>query len=687
MLRTSLLLLVLAAAARGQAPTLSADTQLPAVDTTFTVTLEGTPGATFLLLAGFEPAQVPLGGKGTLYLAPGAFFVALTGTLPPAGSFALPIPLTDDPEAVGLFFYLQGATKDAGQTRLGNALAFRITEQVPSGGRGSSALAVAPDGGKAWVTHERDGTLSAVDLVTGAKIADHPVGFAPDDVAVDPDGSHLVVVNRQSRFLTVMDAGSESVVAQLPVPEQCRRAAFDGNADPPRLYVTSASDDTVLVLEETAPGAFTALAPLAVTGRYPGPLAVLPDGRLAVGTHGSPHRIEILDPFADPAGPPDALVGLDGLPHDVLATDDLVIVSLFGTTAIPGSSAGSNKLLLLDGETFATLGPELQNVGTDYVDVALAPPFVGVVGAGSGTGIVADAATFASLDVVDLAPGQPNATPERGAITVDAAGDPQTFWVLNRFRETLAPIDLTNGPPFALGAEVPLAWDGEVRVALASLTPEEDGAWFFKSVQFLNGTPLDPNNVTCATCHPDGGTDTITRANQVPSLFGAGATAPYGWTGGQAELDESVTQTFFAHSQFGGQPPPGSVDLVTLYLTDANPWPPSPHLPADGQPGADALAGKALFEGAAGCSACHEAPDFVPASGQPETLPNGVGTGLAPANIPTLRAIWASAPYLHDGSAPTLLDVLELDTGDEHGTTSTLTATERGQLVAYLLTL
>jgi cytochrome c peroxidase len=55
--------------------------------------------------------------------------------------------------------------------------------------------------------------------------------------------------------------------------------------------------------------------------------------------------------------------------------------------------------------------------------------------------------------------------------------------------------------------------------------------------------------------------------------------------------------------------------------------------------------------------------------------------------VPTLLGIWATAPYLHDGTARTLRDVLDLNVGDLHGTTSTLDDGQRNDLVEFLKTL
>jgi hypothetical protein len=57
-------------------------------------------------------------------------------------------------------------------------------------------------------------------------------------------------------------------------------------------------------------------------------------------------------------------------------------------------------------------------------------------------------------------------------------------------------------------------------------------------------------------------------------------------------------------------------------------------------------------------------------------------------DTPTLRFLYDSAPYLHDGSASTLRDVLATSNpNDPHGMTSVLTEQEIDDLVAYLLAL
>ena len=62
-----------------------------------------------------------------------------------------------------------------------------------------------------------------------------------------------------------------------------------------------------------------------------------------------------------------------------------------------------------------------------------------------------------------------------------------------------------------------------------------------------------------------------------------------------------------------------------------------------------------------------------------------LGEPFSALDTPTLLGVWQTAPYLHDGSAASLRDVLTVrNAGDLHGKVSTLSETELDELVAYL---
>jgi len=63
-----------------------------------------------------------------------------------------------------------------------------------------------------------------------------------------------------------------------------------------------------------------------------------------------------------------------------------------------------------------------------------------------------------------------------------------------------------------------------------------------------------------------------------------------------------------------------------------------------------------------------------------------MGKPLIGLDVPTLIGLWEGGPYLHDGSAQTLMDVITTQNPmNRHGNTQQLNSREREQLVAYLM--
>jgi cytochrome c peroxidase len=128
------------------------------------------------------------------------------------------------------------------------------------------------------------------------------------------------------------------------------------------------------------------------------------------------------------------------------------------------------------------------------------------------------------------------------------------------------------------------------------------------------------------------------------------------------------------------------VDDLFAYLISLRPVP-SPHLTPEGKLTESAERGKSLFEGKAGCVRCHPAPYFT------DKKMHNVGV-LSPNepdgryDTPSLLESYRTAPYLHDGRALTLKDVLTADnSAKRHGAAHTLNEQEVDDLVAYLLSL
>jgi cytochrome c peroxidase len=111
---------------------------------------------------------------------------------------------------------------------------------------------------------------------------------------------------------------------------------------------------------------------------------------------------------------------------------------------------------------------------------------------------------------------------------------------------------------------------------------------------------------------------------------------------------------------------------------------PSPHL-VGGKLSEAALRGHALFnDPVVGCGACHPSGLFTDLKSY-DVGTAGKGELL---DTPTLVEVWRTAPYLHDGSAASLHDVLaSRNPQDKHGKTSHLTKKQIEDLMEYVLSL
>ncbi|MDB5104163.1 MAG: hypothetical protein JWP91_1852 [Fibrobacteres bacterium] len=252
--------------------------------------------------------------------------------------------------------------------------------------------------------------------------------------------------------------------------------------------------------------------------------------------------------------------------------------------------------------------------------------------------------------------------------------------------------------------------------------------------------------ISCAVCHLDGGTDGrvwdftdrgegMRRTTSLLGRAGMGhgpvhwsanfdeiqdfendIRGPFGGKGFMADADfRAGTRNKTLGDRKAGLSP--ELDALAAYVSSLVQVDASPFRNADGTQGADAAAGEAIFNSAeAGCARCHIPPlytdsplsgpiakqaagsflppgDFLTPQGflvhDVGTLKPSAGHRLADTllgiDTPTLKGVWETPPYLHDGSAPTLADVIgAANAGDRHGKTSHLTALQKDQLVAFL---
>jgi YVTN family beta-propeller protein len=77
--------------------------------------------------------------------------------------------------------------------------------------------AVAPDGKHAYAVNSRFNTVSVIDTGTNMVVATVPVGDIPHGIAITPDGKHAYVANSNSANVSVIDTATNTVVATVMV--------------------------------------------------------------------------------------------------------------------------------------------------------------------------------------------------------------------------------------------------------------------------------------------------------------------------------------------------------------------------------------------------------------------------------------------------------------------------------------
>jgi YVTN family beta-propeller protein len=220
--------------------------------------------------------------------------------------------------------------------------------------------------------------------------------------------------------------------------------------------------------------------------------------------------------------------------------------------------------------------------------------------------------------------------------------------------------------------------------------------------------------LSCAACHRDGASDgrvwDLTDAGeglrntvQLRGRAGMGH-GPLHWSANFDEVQDFEGQirrlaggtglmsdaAYFSgtRSQPLGDPKAGlspDLDALAAYVSSLASFEPSPWRLASGQLSAAAIAGKGLFQ-TNRCASCHGGTAFTfsatlglqDVGTLKQTSGQRLGGPLLGIDIPTLRDVWVSGPYLHDGSAATLDAAVLAHDG------VSLNATDLEKLVRYL---
>ena len=197
---------------------------------------------------------------------------------------------------------------------------------------------------------------------------------------------------------------------------------------------------------------------------------------------------------------------------------------------------------------------------------------------------------------------------------------------------------------------------------------------------------------SCASCHPGQGrvdglnwdllNDGIGNPKNTKSMLLAHETPPSMVTGirdnAGIAVRSGIRRILFTER------PEEEAQAIDAYLKSLKPLP-SPYL-EDGELSSAAQRGKAIFK-KTNCLSCHQTPLYTDL----QKYDVGIGKGLDQQQLfdtPSLIEVWRTAPYLYDGRAATIYEVLtKYNQNDTHGTTSNLNKQELNDLVEFVLSL
>ncbi|MEK7407861.1 MAG: c-type cytochrome [Acidobacteriota bacterium] len=511
-----------------------------------------------------------------------------------------------------------------------------------------SGLALAPDESRLYVTCAAPAsTIRVIPLKPGSRGGSIRAGHTAEAPLLSPDGKRLYVPNRFSNDVSVIDTAARKEIGRVQVVREPMGAAL--SRDGKLLFVINSVPAGRADVEYVA-----AEISLIDTGSLkPAGRIVLPNG-----------SAELRGIAVSPDG------ALAGVTH-------LLARYYLPTTQVDRGWMETNALSVIDVPGRKLLATVL----LDEIDQGAANPWA-VSWTGDGKRIVVTHAGTHEVSLIEAGAlvekvrGATRETSDDLAFLVGlrqriklAGNGPRALVLVGRrayvagyFSDTLEEIDLEQPAAAAF-----------LRLSSAPMTTVRRGEMLFN-----DGSICFQGWQSCASCHsPDARVDGLNwdllndgigNPKNVKSLLLSHRTPP-AMSQGVRENAEEAVRAGIRHILFA-QRPGHEAAAIDEFLKSLQPVP-SPWL-VKGKPSAAAKRGEKLFMD--GCASCHPVGLYT------DLKAYDVGTG-GRFDTPTLVEIWRTAPYLHNGSAPTLREVLT----DQHGRTSRLTPRQLDDLLAYLL--
>jgi YVTN family beta-propeller protein len=146
-------------------------------------------------------------------------------------------------------------------------------------------IAVSADGRRAYVPARNTDNLFVIDLITNQVLhvvdlypeAQHPLGPAPERVALTPDGTCLLITNGNDESVTLLDTTTLTDTKTLRFDHRPSDVAVapDGSV----AYVSANAEDALVWVIDIAAAEVLTSTPRTPFLGAPGPVTFAPDGR------------------------------------------------------------------------------------------------------------------------------------------------------------------------------------------------------------------------------------------------------------------------------------------------------------------------------------------------------------------------------------------------------------------------
>lgn len=598
--------------------------------------------------------------------AAGGAFVLVTGASP-AGSdssvYRSPLDVAFSPDGK----LLAVSDHTAGAVVLIDPASGKVVRQVALKGK-PAGVAWSP-AGRLYVAELGAGSVAEVDAAAGRVLRRLAVDPWPMGLAVA--GADLLVANRATNRLTVVDLATGKPRASIPVPREPYFIAVSpnglqavvGNGLPAGNSLDPMTSAAVSIIDLVALRC-TANIRLPAGSSQVRQVAISPDGKWAYAVH---------------------TVGRTNLPTTQLERG---WVNTNGMSVIDLTARKLYATLLLDQPSEGSANPWGLVVSKDgktmWVSIAGTHRLARINLAGLHKLLAKSKPQQRAEYVNDLAVLYRNdliqkirlkgKTP-RGLALAPGGG---RLAAAMYFSGTVILTDTRTGKPAATVAVGPNPRPDQVRSG---------------EMIFNDATYCFQHWLSCSTCHPDARSDGMNwdllndglgNPKNAKSMVWSHKTPPVMARGRRPSM-EVASAAGFQHIQFRVVKD-STLKAVQAYLRSLEPVP-SPFL-VGGKLTAQAARGKVLFKSRkVGCTVCH------PAGLLTDKKIYDVGTRgpldrVDAFDTPTLIELWRTGPYLHDGSAATLQEVLtKSNKKGKHGVTAHLSEAQIADLVAYLMSL